>query len=135
VRGFTLIELMVAVAVVAILAKVALPAFNAYLQRAKVPPALDGLSAHALRMEQRFQDTGNYGTTGCAAAVPTANHFSFACSLTGSGQGFTTTATGSGTMSGYGYTINEQGTRATTAHPRGLPGTNCWSTRGGSCDT
>ena len=134
-RGFTLIELMVAVAVVAILATVALPSYSAYVKRAKVPAALEGLSAHALRMEQRYQDTGNYGSGSCAVAVPTAQYFGFACSLSSGGQGFTTTATGSGTMAGYTYTINHQGARATSAHPLGVPGSTCWSTRGGSCDT
>jgi type IV pilus assembly protein PilE len=134
-RGFTLIELMVAVAIVAVLAKVALPSFFTYIQRSKVPAALDGLSAHALRMEQRYQDTGNYGTTSCGAAVPTATNFTFSCTLTSSGQGFTTTASGTGSMSSYSYTINHQGTRATTAHPYGVPASSCWSTKGSTCDT
>ena len=38
-------------------------------------------------------------------------------------------------MSGYGYTINSQGLRVTSAHPKGAPSTNCWSTRGSTCDT
>jgi type IV pilus assembly protein PilE len=134
-NGFTLIELMVAVAIVAILAKVALPSYLSYIQRSKVPAALDGLSAYALRMEQRYQDVGNYGTTSCAVGLPTVANFSMACSLTSSGQGFITTANGQNSMAGFSYTINHQGTRATTAHPRGIPGTVCWSTRGGSCDT
>jgi type IV pilus assembly protein PilE len=134
-RGFTLIELMVAVAIVAILAKVALPSYTAYVQRAKVPPALDALSAHALRMEQRYQDTGSYGTSTCAVAAPAAANFTVSCTLSNSGQNFISAATGTGSMAGYGYTINHQGVRATTAHPKGLPSTSCWSTRGGSCDT
>ena len=69
-RGFTLIELMVTVAVVAILASIALPSYSAYLQRSRVPAALDGLSSYATRMEQRYQDVGNYATgTACAVAV------------------------------------------------------------------
>ena len=134
-RGFTLIEVMIVVAIVAILAKVALPSYQAYVQRSKVPVALDGLSAYATRMEQRYQDVGNYGSTSCAVTVPTVANFTVTCTISGSGQGFTATATGSGPMAGYTYTINHQGTRVTTAHPKGVPSTNCWSTRGGSCDT
>lgn len=135
-RGFTLIELLVAMAVVAILAAVALPSYSAYVQRSRVPAALDGLSSYAVRMEQRFQDVGNYSNAGaCAVAVPTVNNFTITCAISGGGTGFTATATGSGPMNGYAYTINHQGTRNTTAHPKGTPSAACWSTRGGSCDT
>ena len=135
-RGFTLIELMVAIAIVAILAAVALPSYNGYVQRSRVPPALDGLSSYAVRMEQRFQDVGNYANgANCAVAIPTVSNFTIACVLSGGGTGFTATATGSGTMAGYTYTINHQGARNTTAHPKGTPSTACWTTRGATCDT
>ena len=64
--GFTIIELMIGVAIAGILAAVALPAYNSYIQRSKVPVGLDALSAYATRMEQRYQDTGSYrtGSTG-----------------------------------------------------------------------
>ncbi len=134
-RGFTLIELMVAVAIVAILASVAMPAYTAYIQRSRVPPALDGLSSYATRMEQRYQDSGSYGSPACGATLPTAANFTITCASSAAGQGFTATATGSGAMAGYAYTINHQGTRVTTAHPKGVPGASCWTTRGSTCDT
>ncbi len=134
-RGFTLIEVMITVAIVAILAAVALPSYSAYVTRSRVPAALDALGAYYTRMEQRYQDTGDYANAGnCAVALPTAANFSVTCALTNSGQGFTATATGSGNMSGYTYTINHQGARATTAHPKG-GNASCWTTRGGTCDS
>lgn len=137
VGGFTLIELMIAVAVAAILASVALPSYQSYVQRSRVPTALDNLSAVQTRMEQRYQDTGNYGTgSACGVTMPTGvAAFTITCALTLSGQGFTATATGSGPMAGYAFTINHQGVRATTAHPKGTPATDCWSTRGKTCDS
>mgnify|MGYP002136315964 FL=1 len=134
-RGFTLIELMVAVAIVAILSAVALPAYNSYVQRSRVPPALDALSSYQVRMEQRFQDTGSFANNGnCAVQLP-ANiaNFTITCAVNGT-NGYTATATGSGSMSGYTYTVNQAGTRATTAHPKGTNAT-CWSTKGTVCDT
>ena len=132
-----MIELMITVAIVAILASVALPAYTAYIQRSRVPVALDALSAYLTRMEQRYQDVGRYdnAANACAVAVPTADNFTVTCAISNAGQGFTATATGSGPMTGYAFTINHLGVRVTTAHPKGAPAANCWSTRGGSCDT
>ena len=59
-RGFTLIEVMVTVAIVAILGSIALPSYQSYVQRSRVPAGLDALSACFTRMEQRYQDSGNY---------------------------------------------------------------------------
>jgi type IV pilus assembly protein PilE len=132
--GFTLIEVMITVGIVAILASLALPSYTAYIQRGRVPAALDALGSFYTRMEQRYQDTGNYGTTACSLIPAAATNFTLSCTLTDSGQGFTATATGSGSMANYEYTITHRGARATTAHPKG-GNNNCWTTRGNSCDT
>ena len=135
-RGFTLIEVVITLAIVAILSAIAMPAYTAYMQRSRVPAALDALGALATRLEQRYQDTGSYANgDACGATLPTTEHFSISCELSDDGQGFTATATGSGPVDGFGYSINHQGVRVTTAHPNGTPGTNCWSMKGGVCDT
>jgi type IV pilus assembly protein PilE len=134
-RGFTLIEVMVTIAILAIVTAVALPSYTAYVQRSRVPAALDGLAAYYTRMEQRFQDVGSYDNGGaCAVALPAANGFDFTCATANGGREFTATATGSGQMAGYAYTINHNGVRVTSAHPKGTPAGNCWSTKGKVCD-
>lgn len=135
-RGFTLIELMVTVAIAGVLASVALPSYNNYVKRSRVPAALEGLSAYYTRMEQRYQDVGNYGTSGttCGVAVPTVVNFTVTCATASSAQNYTATATGTDTMVGYTYTITHTGARATTAHPKGA-NTGCWSMKGTSCDS
>jgi type IV pilus assembly protein PilE len=134
-RGFTLIEVMITVAILAIIASVALPSYTAYIMRSRVPAALDGLSSYATKMEQSYQDTGNYGTPNCRPTLPTAKDFTFTCAIGDGGQSYVATATGAGTMSGYVYTINQTSTRRTVSHPKGVPATDCWSLKGTSCDT
>jgi type IV pilus assembly protein PilE len=134
-RGFTLIELMITVAIVAILAAIAMPGYSAYIRRAKVPAGLDALQAYFTRMEQRFQDNNSYAgssASACAIAAPTVPYFNFACVLT-AGNGYTATVTGHSALAGYAYTINQNGQRATTAHPQGVNAT-CWTIKGNSCD-
>ncbi|RJX33289.1 MAG: prepilin-type N-terminal cleavage/methylation domain-containing protein [Oxalobacter sp.] len=123
-RGFTLIELMVTVAIVAILAAVAVPAYTEYVRRGRTQEATSALANGRVQLEQYFQDVRAYAGGPCPAG--TAN-FGVACVL--GAATYTITATGAGTMAGYTYTIN-QANVMTSVVPGGGGG-NCWATKKG----
>lgn len=118
VNGFSLIELVVAIAVIAILVSVALPSYNEYVLRGRLTSATQGLADVKVQMERFYASVRNYGTGGVctgAAPAPTVEHFSFTCA---SGAAtFTWTATGSGPATGFAYTINQTGEKNTTSLP------------------
>ena len=58
--GFTLVELMITVVVIALLAMVAIPAYNDSVQKARRADAKSTLTSAASRMEQYFLDNKTY---------------------------------------------------------------------------
>lgn len=72
--GFTLIELMIVVAIIGILAAIAYPSYQQYVLRANRAEAQAILSETAQLMERRFTTCGTYATNAtCAtAASPTS---------------------------------------------------------------
>ena len=71
-QGFTLIELMIVVAIIGILAAVALPAYQNYTNRAKVTEALSVAAAAKLAVAETFTSTGALPTTNAEAGLPVA---------------------------------------------------------------
>lgn len=138
--GFTLIELMITVAIVAILASIALPAYNDYITRGRLTEAISNLADMRVKLEQFFQDNRTY-VGACAAntvaPLPTGQNFTFTCP-TLTATTFTVQAAGiAGTpTAGFTYTVDQNNTRTTTATRTGW-GTApvaCWVVRkGGGC--
>lgn len=134
--GFTLIELMITVAVIAILAMIALPNYRDYVLRGKLVDATNALSATRARMEQFFQDNRTYVGGPCATSQ-TVKEFTVVCTAGNiAATTYTISATGSGSTAGFVFTINQDGTQRTTGLPPawGTAPVNCWVNRkGGSC--
>ncbi|WP_194722884.1 type IV pilin protein [Noviherbaspirillum malthae] len=135
--GITLIELMVAVAIVGILGAIALPAYRDYVTRGRIPQATNNLSTLRVQLEQYFQDNRTY-VGACAnntvAPLPASDDFVYTCP-TLTATTFIAQAAGRGTMSDFTYRINESNARSTTAAPSGWGTTpaDCWITKKGGC--
>ncbi|WP_312253856.1 pilin [Stutzerimonas nitrititolerans] len=68
-KGFTLIELMIVVAIIGILAAVALPAYQDYTVRAKVSEGMIAASALKIGVTDVFADNGIAGVTAYATEI------------------------------------------------------------------
>ena len=143
-KGFTLIELMIVVAVIAILAAVALPSYTDYVTRSKLVEAHTHLADLRVKMEQRFQDARTYVGGPCAptgGAAADVKYFQFDCNPAPDANTFTLRARGLNDLEGIAFTVNESNVRTTTITGgskmagKGYVGNaNCWVKRkGGQC--
>jgi type IV pilus assembly protein PilE len=139
--GFTLIELMIVVAIIGVLASIAIPNYTEYVTRSKITEAVSELSSYRVRMEQWFQDNRSYqdtAGTACGATAATGlKYFSLTCSAPTTTT-YTVTATATdAALSNLVYTINESNVKETSSVPTGwtLPANNkCWITsKSGTC--
>jgi len=143
-RGFTLIELMIAVVVIAIIAAVGFPSYQEYIARGKRAEGKSALLRAAQQMERFYSlnncypsNTATCGSAASSAAaltvasIPNASSTdpsipgAYAISVTTTPQAFTLTATPN-------YTDTMCGTLTlTNANLKGESGTdtvqNCWS--------
>ena len=144
--GFTLIELMIVVLVVAILSAIALPSYQEYVTRGKITEATSNLADMRVKLEQYFQDNRTYvgacvaGTTAPLPLAATTRYFDFTCP-TLTATTFIVTATGRAAqgMGGFAYSVDQANVQSTVITAPALTdgwasNAACWVIRkGGAC--
>ncbi|WP_295552239.1 type IV pilin protein [uncultured Pseudacidovorax sp.] len=127
--GFTLIEVMIVVAIVAILSAIALPSYRDYVLRGQMVEGTNALAAMQANMERYFQDNRQYNDVSTTVKAPcstatTAGKFTVSCSGTPTASTYTVQAVASSLGSNLTYTVTQAGARSTSGLPSGW-GANC----------
>jgi len=128
-RGFSLVELMVVVAIIGIVTSIALPSYTDYVRKGRAAEAPSILANLKVRMEQYYQDNRTYVGGPCAPASG-AKYFAYTCNNTTVAT-FQLVADGVGEMANFQYTVDQSDVRSSKYD--GVTG-NCWLTgKGASC--
>ena len=127
-KGFTLIELMIVIAIIGILAAIAIPAYQDYTIRAKVSEGLNLAGAAKLAVAETFDSTGAWGADHGAYGLPTA------ASITGTNVTSVTAGTDGTITILYGSSLggnpSANGMNVTLNPSSALPGSLTWACGG-----
>lgn len=145
VGGFSMIELMITVAIIGILAMVAMPSYIEYITRGKLIDAHQRLGDLRVQMEKFFQDNRSYVNAGLACgitgnALTDANAdpgrlFDYTCpGPTATTYQLVATGRAAKGMTGFVFTVDQNNVRTSVGPGGWTPGANCWFVRkAGDC--
>lgn len=131
--GFTLMELVIAIAIIGILSALAVPGYYSYVHKATRTDATSELLIDAAKMEQYYSQNNTYAgaTLANIQANATTTNGTYAIALSNlSATTYTITATATGSQLGDSncrtFVINESGTRTATNSSGGDSTALCW---------
>lgn len=129
-KGFTLIEVMITVVIIAVIAAIAVPNYTDYITRSKFTEAHGMLADLRVKMEQFYMDNRRYSTNagggtcgipgGAAPTLTGTKYFTYACTSSNANaagdQQYVLSANGVAAqgLDGISFTVNHANTRGTT---------------------
>lgn len=128
--GFTLIELMIVIATLAVLLGLAVPSYRDYVVRANRSEALDILLTTAACQERVYTKINQYDTARCDSAATTMNgYYTISMTTSNANQNFTLTATpqgGQANDSCGNMTLTDAGVRGSSKTTDVQKIADCW---------
>lgn len=132
-KGFTLIELMIVIAIVGILAAVALPAYQDYTARAQMSEALTLAEGQKAAVVEYYSDNGTFPNSNASAGIAASNTITGKYVASVNVAGDTASATITSTMKSSGVNADIKGKTLTLVGQQNS-GSFSWECKKGTVD-